>query len=243
MTRTLLLLLFAGLALAQDGERLFAQTCGSGYCHNGRGVGGGAPRLAARGFDLAYIRSTVSNGVPGTSMPAFGPNLPAADVTAIVNYVASLNGITPLAGRGGGAPAAAAPQLSADALRGRALFADAVRGFGRCSTCHEAGGLGIPIAPPMFDIPADANALRSLATPRVSTVTVDGQSMPALILAARSASVVFYDLTVPPPVKRTVTAASFSNQEGSSWRHASVTTSYSDAELGAVLTFLRAVAK
>ena len=55
--------------------------------------------------------------------------------------------------------------LSPEAERGRALFFDAVRSFGRCSTCHEVNGIGIPVTTPIAKIPADVAALRALATP------------------------------------------------------------------------------
>ncbi len=228
----------------QRGAQAFSQTCGSGYCHGGRGVGGGAPRLAARGFTQEFIATTVRGGVTGTSMPAFGQSLAAADLTAIIAYVASLNGVAnPQIGGRDGAPVPAAAKLSTEAARGRALFTDAVRGFGRCSTCHEEGGYGIPVAAPIFEVPANAAALKSLATPRVVTATVGGESMPALVVAVKSDTAVFYDLTVPPPVRRTVAPGEFQMREGSSWRHASVIGEYSDPELTAVLAYLRAVGK
>lgn len=223
----------------QRGEQLFAQTCGSGYCHGGRGAGGGAPRLAARGFTQAFIASTVMRGVPGTTMSAFGGNLPQADLNAIVAYVARLNNVPDIQ-LASGATAAEPPKLSAAAARGRALFSDAARGFSRCSTCHEVGGLGIPVAAPVQNIPPNAAALRALATPRVVTATIGGESMPALIVASKSASVLLYDLTTPPPVLRNELPSSVRTQEGSAWRHSAVIGSYSDAELDAVLAYLRA---
>lgn len=244
--RGLYLTLFLSATLAAQnvedvvkrGEQLFVTTCGSGYCHGGKGVGGGAPRLAARGFDQSFIRTTASNGVSGTGMAAFAVNLPAADLTAIVAYVARLNNVQNIAvgGRGGGP---APVKLSAEAARGQSLFTDAVRGFGRCSTCHEVGGFGIPVATPIQSVPANAAALRSLATPRVVTATISGQSMPALMVASKSSSVTLYDLTVAPPVLRTEEPATVQTREGSSWRHASVTGLYNDAELGAILAYLR----
>src|SRR5262249_37298503 len=133
----------------KQGEAVFSKSCATGYCHGARGANGGAPRLAARGFDQEFIAATVARGVPTTAMPAFANTLSRSDLTAVVAYVASLNGIAnPSIGGGGGAsgsnPVPAAPKLTGDAARGRSLFSDAVRGFGRCSTCHEIGGLGIP---------------------------------------------------------------------------------------------------
>jgi mono/diheme cytochrome c family protein len=233
--------------LAKQGEQIFNRTCATGYCHALRGgTGGGAPRLAARGFDEAYIGTVTARGLPGTAMPAFGAALPRAELTAVVAYLATLNGIASpnlnfgFGGRGGGP---LEPALPPEAARGRALFHDPVRGFGRCATCHEVNGMGIPVATPITKLPADVPSLRALATPQVSTATVDGESMPALVVGKRSGAIVFYDLTVPPPVLRTVEGSAVKIAAGSGWRHASAASSYSDAELELVLAYLRTVAQ
>jgi mono/diheme cytochrome c family protein len=245
MKRGLLLLALAAAGGAQNlpdvlkqGETVFNKSCATGYCHGARGTGGGAPRIAARGFDQAFIANTVLRGVPATAMPAFGATLSRSDVTAVVAYVASLNGVT-----GPARINAPAAKLSGDAARGRDLFSDAVRSFGRCSTCHEVGGLGIAIATPIAKVPADAAALKALATPQVSTVTIGSDSMPALVVSQKANAVIFYDLTSAPPVLRTEAPASIQTRDGSTWRHSSVTGSYNDAEVSAILTYLRAVVK
>jgi len=245
MKRGLLLLALAAAGGAQNlpdvlkqGETVFNKSCATGYCHGARGTGGGAPRIAARGFDQAFIANTVLRGVPATAMPAFGATLSRSDVTAVVAYVASLNGVT-----GPARINAPAAKLSGDAARGRDLFSDAVRSFGRCSTCHEVGGLGIAIATPIAKVPADAAALKALATPQVSTVTIGSDSMPALVVSQKANAVIFYDLTSAPPVLRTEAPAAIQTRDGSTWRHSSVTGSYNDAEASAILTYLRAVVK
>ena len=243
MKRAALVLAVAALASGQDvlkqGETVFNKSCATGYCHGARGANGGAPRLAARGFDQAFINNTVMRGVPNTAMPAFGTTLARAEVTAVVAYVASLNGVA------GSVTTNAAPvvRLSSDAVRGRDLFSDAVRGFGRCSTCHEVGGVGIPVATPIAKVPFDAAVLKALATPQVSTVSLGSESMPALIVSKKANAVVFYDLTSAPPVLRTEAPASVQTRDGSTWRHASAIGSYSDAELSAILAYLRTVAR
>src|SRR5580698_5354866 len=162
------------------GEKVFQETCSTGYCHGAKGTASGAPRLVGRGFDQAFIRATVTRGVPGTAMRAFGTSLERRDLTAVIAYVASLNGIAgPGANTSGERPLAA---LSPEAARGRDLFFDAARSFARCSTCHEVGGMGIPVATPIASIPADVPALRSLATPEVRTAAIDGDSMPVLVV-------------------------------------------------------------
>jgi len=67
--------------------------------------------------------------------------------------------------------------------------------------------------------------------------------MPALVVSKKAAAVVFYDLTSAPPVLRTEAPAAVQTREGSTWRHASVIGTYSDAELAGILGYLRVVAR
>ncbi|HYR90635.1 MAG TPA: c-type cytochrome [Terriglobia bacterium] len=229
-------LVFTSLAWAQqDGEQVFGKSCATGYCHGPKGTAGGAPRLAARGFDQAFIASVVNRGVPGTAMQGFANTLSRPELAAVIAYVASLNGVS-----NSTAPAAAPVAVSGEAARGRELFSDAVRSFGRCSTCHEVNGIGIPVAVPIANVPANVQELRAIA-PKVSTAALDGQTMPALVVSNGMRSVIFYDLTTPPPVLRTADPAAVKLTDGSSWRHSSVIGSYKDDELGSILTYLRAV--
>ena len=245
MRRMLLLFAIPVLGWSQSsGEKVFAQSCATGYCHGPKGAPAGAPRLAGRGFDQAYITSTITRGLPGTAMPAFGTTLSRAEVTAVVAYVASLNGIAnPTVNLGPGPGAAGPPEtaLPPGAERGRVLFFDAVRGFGRCSTCHEVNGIGISVTTPIANIPADTPALRTLVTPNIRTATVDGDAMPALIVSQGKTRALFYDLTSVPPVLRTVDPNTLKVAEGSAWRHATVIGAYNDAELAVILGYLREV--
>jgi mono/diheme cytochrome c family protein len=246
MKRAWLFLLMAAIGWPQDpGEKVFAQSCATGYCHGARGTPAGAPRLAGRGFDQGYITSTVLRGLPGTAMPPFGSTLSRSDLAAVIGYVANLNGIAnPTINLGPGPGAGPTePALPAEAERGRALFFDAVRGFGRCSTCHEANGVGIPVATPFAKIPADVPALRALATPGIRTVALDGESMPALIVSQGKTHALFYDLTSAPPVLRTVDPIALKVSEGSAWRHSTVIGAYSDSELDSILAYLRVAIK
>lgn len=245
----LLICLLAGNVAAQDreqmlkqGEQVYAVTCATGYCHTLKGgIGGGAPRLAARGFDLDYITQTVSNGIGGTRMEGFANRLPAGELQAVITYVASLNGIKTT----GPVPvmAQAKPELSARAKVGKALLHDSLRAFQRCATCHQVEGSGVPVAEPFTAIPATARALRRLKTPKVSTVTLAGESMPALVLRQGISRTIFYDLTSPPPVRRNVATAKVKIKPGSRWRHSSVIKTYTDSELEDILAYLRAVSK
>jgi hypothetical protein len=173
-------------------------------------------------------------------MQSFANTLSREELMAVVAYVASLNGIAnPTISTNVAAPEAAT--LSPDASRGRTLFSDAVRSFGRCSTCHEVNTIGIPVAAPIVAVPSGVVALKALPTPRVSTVTVGGEMLPALVISRKTSAVLFYDLTTPPPVLRTELPAAVQVRDGATWRHAAVIGSYNDAELGAILAYLQAV--
>jgi hypothetical protein len=135
---------------------------------------------------------------------------------------------------------ATGPTLTGEAARGAQLFKEAVRGFGRCATCHEVGGFGISVAAPIAQVPASVAALKALATPNVKTGTMDGESMPVLVLSDGKQSTLFYDLTSAPPVERNAQPGSVKFTAGSNWRHSSAIGAYNDTELNAILTYLRA---
>ena len=225
--------------VVKHGEQVFARTCATGYCHGPKGGPSGAPRLAGRGFNQAYIDSVVIRGVAGTGMPSFATVLSKADLAAVVAYVATLNGVVDPELGSGNATSSQTP-LSGEAARGARLFTDAVHGFGRCSTCHAVGGFGISVAAPIARVPDSAAALKALATPDVKTGTMDGESMPVLVLREGKQSTLFYDLTSVPPVERNALPGSVKFSDGSTWRHSSVIGAYNDAELDAILAYLRA---
>lgn len=244
--RYLALLCFIALSCAaqdvvKQGEQVFARTCATGYCHGPRGTASGAPRLAGRGFTQAYIAGVVLRGVAGTPMPSFATVLSKADLAAVVAYVSTLNGVANPDTGAQTAAASAGPTLTGEAMRGQRLFFDAVRGFGRCSTCHQVGDYGISVATPIAKAPASVAELKALQTPDVKTATTDGASMPALVLSDTKETTLFYDLTSVPPVERNADPGSVKFTDGSAWRHSSVMGAYNDDELTAILAYLRAV--
>lgn len=238
-----LIVLLPALAFCQSnrGLDIFNKSCATGYCHGLKGVEGGAPRLAARGFDEAYITQTIRAGIPHTGMPSFG-DMERADLLAVIAYVDSLNGITPAANPAL-AGAAMRPKLPPDVQHGRELFADQVRGLTRCSVCHQADGIGLAVTLPLASIPASVAALRQVATPQIETVTAQGDTFPALVLNRNGTQTKLYDFTVPPPVLRSFEKGTVTFKPGSAWKHEAMLAPYSDAELESILTFLRAVSK
>jgi len=221
--------------IVKRGATIFAATC-TGYCHGANGTAGsGAPALAARGFDGEYIVKTVMYGVPGTAMVGWGQRIPKDDSAAVIEYVKSLNGIVAI---GSSAPR---PVLSATAERGHALFIDSGGELTHCSNCHQINNSGIAVTPPIATVPADVAGLRSLSTPKVVNATLDGRTFPALVVSQVRDQTKFYDMTVVPPVLMGVSPAAVTFGDHASWQHSSVLATYSDADLGAILEYLRAV--
>jgi mono/diheme cytochrome c family protein len=232
-------------SVVKQGEAVFSKTCATGYCHGVRGGPSGAPRLAARGFDQAYISKVVTQGVPDTGMASFTTRLSRPDLIAVIAYVETLNGIAnpDVSMDDGGVAVSTRPTLTGEAARGARLFSEAVRSFGRCSTCHEVGGFGIPVAAPITKVPASAAELKALATPDVKTGAMGEETMPVLVLSQGKQGPAFYDLTSAPPVQRNAEPGSVKFTDGSNWRHSSVMGAYNDSELAAILDYLRAVIK
>jgi len=237
--------------LLERGEEVYGETCANSFCHGVGGIAASAPRLAARDFDALYIASVTANGVPDTPMAGFANALPAADLNAVLTYVARLNGIldpqfspdNPLAGLGIEVANPRQMPLAGSAQQGRELFFDAYdKGISRCSTCHEIEGRGIPVAAPIITIPASVTALHNIETPAVQRAVLANESMPALLLSRGVAGTIFYDLTSVPPVLRTIQPdQSLAFETNPQWKHNDFLQSYSNAELERVLNFLRAV--
>ncbi len=109
------------------GKVLFDDNCAPCHQQGGQGKPGFYPNLAdddwLYGGSYDKIHQTLVNGRRGY-MPAFGEVLPAGDIDALANYVASLSGIGHDAGK---------------AASGRALF---VSQSAACYACHGENAKG-----------------------------------------------------------------------------------------------------
>lgn len=113
---------------APPGKSAFNSTCAGCHGLDGRGsekAPGIANSAKVQHLTDAQISDVISNGVPGTGMPAFH-SLSAAQVRSVVGYLRLLQG------RG------AARLLPGNAERGKAVFS----GKGECSSCHVVSGAG-----------------------------------------------------------------------------------------------------
>jgi putative heme-binding domain-containing protein len=73
------------------GNRVYLGSCSMTYCHAAGGVGGGGPRLRDREFTAEYLRHLITEGVPGTGMPAFKNTLSKQQIEQCVAYILSLS--------------------------------------------------------------------------------------------------------------------------------------------------------
>jgi cytochrome c oxidase cbb3-type subunit III len=142
------------------GRSTFNSSCAG--CHGLDGTGGdkavnisGTARV--RHLSDAQLSSIISNGVPGTGMPAFR-SLNAREVRAVVDYLRSLQG------------KAEGRTLPGDPNRGKEIF------FGKsdCSTCHTISGQGGFLGPDLTEHGAtsSADAIRDeiVRAPRVPSI-------------------------------------------------------------------------
>jgi len=243
MMRTLLLLAAALPVCAQDatavrGEKVFQTTCSVPYCHGSGGTAGRAPKLIGHSFTSAELRNIVFNGIANKAMPAFGAQLPADDISAVVSYVMTLKG---------SAPATASQAVSvraapAESKEGKALFFDAVR-MGGCGRCHELEKRGSPVVS-NWNVAAGFADLRSINVRDVMTAQPVGESaFPALIAEKSEKRVRVFDLSSPLPVLRTFAPDAVKLTEGSTWKHSDAVRDYTDAELAEIAKYLQWVAK
>ena len=232
------------------GQRLFAESCSVGYCHGVAGAAGRGPRLRGRKFDKNYLYTVTRDGIPNSAMPAWKGRLSDEEIWSVVAYVMSLatageeapppNPMPP----GAGPASVAAFEGPLEARRGHDLLFDATRGT-RCSTCHSMNGRGIAVGPDLAQAaPKSAGELVGLVRskkPRhvLSARTTGGDVFPALRVEQSEKWIKLYDLTVTPPVLRTLERSEVSSlTENSNWQHESVARSYSDLELESIFTYL-----
>ena len=126
---------------ARVGSVLFHRHCAS--CHGDRGEGLIGPSITSPGFlgvvDDAYIYRAITEGRPGTAMPAW-QHLPAADVSALIAFLRSFDS-------GPRLHLVRGPIERGDPLVGEIYYRTA------CQSCHGeagSGGVGPQIANPVF---------------------------------------------------------------------------------------------
>jgi cytochrome c oxidase cbb3-type subunit 3 len=171
------LLLCSSAALCQsdpslaDGKATFRSNCA--YCHGLTGGGGRGPALNSgrltHGSAAGDIKSVVSNGVPGTSMPAF--EFEKDELDRLVAFVRTLSG-----------SAGTAASVAGDPIQGRQVYQRS-----GCASCHRIGTEGSVYGPELTRIGAGRSPeyiRESIVNPSadippeyagVTVITKDGQ--------------------------------------------------------------------
>ena len=126
------------------GRSLFNSSCAA--CHGLDGGGGDkAPNISTgarvQRLSDAELTGIISNGIPGTGMPAFH-SLTAKEIHSLVGYLRSLQG------------KGEAQALPGDPPHGKELFF----GKGECSSCHTVSGKGGFLGPDLTNHAATSSA-------------------------------------------------------------------------------------
>ena len=211
-----------------EGAKLFAPSCGNAYCHGTGGAGGGAPRLRGKDLESGYVFKSISNGIPGTSMPGFKSELSEEQIWKLVAFVLSdtkTSAIAPGPARGlPAAPSSTATANVAEAIAsapvagnskaGKALFFDSSQPKS-CHACHSFNGEGTPIGPDLAeaasrsprDLFMSIILARELKDSHYATMTValrNGEKIVGVKKEEDAESLRVYDTTELPAVLRTV---------------------------------------
>jgi cytochrome c oxidase cbb3-type subunit 3 len=131
-------------SISAAGKRSFTSTCAGCHGLDGRGSER-APSIATspriQKLSDKGLSNIISNGVPGTGMPAFH-SLSAGQVQSLVSYIRTLQGKTE------------ARVLPGNAVRGKDIFF----GKGECSNCHSISGHGGFLGPDLTSFGASSSA-------------------------------------------------------------------------------------
>lgn len=222
-----------------EGARLFAPTCGNAYCHGTGGAGGGAPRLRGKDLEAAYVFKSISNGIPGTSMPSFKSELSEEQIWRLVAFIAAdakTSGIvdpptnappTSTPNAGNATPETIMPSsLVGSSQAGKALFFDSTREKS-CHACHSFQGEGTPVGPdlsaaasrPAKDLFLSIILPHRVKDARYAKVTValrNGDTIVGVKKEEDAESLQVYDAAELPVVLRTVQKSDVAKIEYSS---------------------------
>jgi cytochrome c oxidase cbb3-type subunit 3 len=131
------LLMFSPPPAAADdvskGQAMYRSNCA--FCHGLTGLGGRGPNLVSNPQPETEVKRIITQGVPGSTMPAFG-GFDEGELTALSGFVRHLAGSAPKD-----------QKVPGDPTKGRAVYAKQ-----GCSNCHAISGEGSTYGPDLTRI-------------------------------------------------------------------------------------------
>ena len=181
----------------EQGSKLFAKSCATGYCHGAEGAAARGPRLRDRQFDRAYLLKVTRDGIPGSAMPAWKDRFSPAEVEAVVNYIVHLNGgkVDPVQ------PAGPSPKADS-AAPGRQLYQD------QCAACHQGKGLNLT-----------AKSIWPPSGKALQLKLQGGETFPAHLVSESDGLTIVLDLTDNPPIRRSLETVEIASRGPFAWNH------------------------
>jgi putative heme-binding domain-containing protein len=221
-----------GQSAVEAGQKMFASTCANSYCHAEDGGGVGPTNLQNRHFTAIQVTQIISDGVAGTSMPAWKTKYNGDQIAKLAAYVLSLspNGSGSTNGTPGAlqqAPANASTdrakptdsylpaveaEVGGNAAQGRSIFFDDAEPA-NCGVCHTFQGRGGRVGPDLSNLANKSpdEILRSIlrpdtvVDPRYATISITTRDRKQYIGIKRDETkdlIRMYDASSMPPVSR-----------------------------------------
>ena len=195
----------------EQGRKLFAQSCATGYCHGADGAAARGPRLRDRQFTREYLVRTTRDGIPRSAMPAWKDRFSAAEIAAVVDYIVHLNG-----GKIDSSKPVPQPGEAASSHPARPLFQR------QCAACHLAQGLGLASGLRLdqnSQWSADPQTSRRLL---VQLVLKDGEKIPARVISESNGVIILLDFTDSSPIRRSLETSEIASRSAVPWDHPAV---------------------
>jgi putative heme-binding domain-containing protein len=191
----------------EAGRRIYLGSCGMTYCHAAGGVGGGGPKLRDREFTAEFLTHLISEGVPGTNMPAFKDSLSKQQIAQCVAYILSIS-----EKKGATKAKDDSFDIRGDIEAGRSLFFDSAE-TQNCRVCHTAQNQGERVGPDLTELAGKPprEILRSIVAPHaaiedryvtITITTIAGETFTGVKRDETETMIRLYDTSTLPPVSR-----------------------------------------
>ncbi|MGH9755713.1 MAG: c-type cytochrome [Blastocatellia bacterium] len=228
----------------EAGKRIYLGSCGMTYCHAAGGVGGGGPKLRDREFTAEYLTHLITEGVPGTAMPAFKDSLSKQQIAHCIDYIFSLSSKK-------GVAIDDSFDIRGDVEAGRSFFFDSAE-TQNCRGCHTARNRDGRVGPDLTGLAGKPprEILQSIVAPhaaieeRYATITITtraGEKFTGVKCDENETMIRLYNTSTLPPVSRVFLKSDVAKTErlNTSAMPADYASKYSFKQLLDLVSFLK----